>query len=547
MKSSIKIVRDIIDKFGPDDLATIVFTADSRQAQDFTNDRTRLLAALDKFAPSFAVWRFGADTTRGYDSDVQFMLGSVNTIRNVLDTLALIPNTRKTLIWVTPGVPVDFDMAGPVKVPNPVKPDDRNMMGVMSHRHLIDRTKEIFESAKSANVPIYPIDPTGLAGLSTELVKAPPEKAMRSQDHMLMTAANTGGHAIINTNEFRTGIESIFEENGSYYLIGYNPTNTNADGTLRKIEVKVNRADVEGHGRRADTSRRSRAPLLRRRSMRPWLGPSPRRFRCATYRCGRPSRHLRFRADATAAVVIALGVRQPVPESAATGRVTVTTELQTSAFTTEGDLRGSQRHTAKVQLRAGAQGDADYEALSRIDLPPGRYRLRLAAYHDAAGKTGTVSVDVYVPDFNRDAASMSGVVISADAGATVRAAGFVQEHSACHSDGPAVVHDEGTRDRDLRPLSERGQRDGPGSGGHSDRGWSGRDVDCRCAGSRRRPVHWRPAAEAGGPGRACRRRNEVHPQLRPEVAGRAWRLGTFVRRRSSTRCRWTGCRLAATC
>src|SRR5262249_13766726 len=112
-----------------------------------------------------------------------------------------------------------------------------------------------------------------------------------------------------------------------------------------------------------------------------------------------------------AAVTIALGVRQPIPESAAKERVTVATDLQVTAFTTEGDNKGTQRSVAKVVLRPGAQGDADYEALSRIDLPPGRFRLRLAAYHEAAVKTGTVMIDVLIPDFNRDVASMSGVVI----------------------------------------------------------------------------------------------------------------------------------------
>jgi hypothetical protein len=92
--------------------------------------------------------------------------------------------------------------------------------------------------------------------------------------------------------------------------------------------------------------------------------------------------------------------------------VTVTTELQTSAYNTEGNLRGTERHTAKVVLRAGAKGDADYETLSRINLPPGRYQLRLAAYHELTGQTGTVSVDVVVPDFARDLASISGVIVN---------------------------------------------------------------------------------------------------------------------------------------
>jgi hypothetical protein len=117
-----------------------------------------------------------------------------------------------------------------------------------------------------------------------------------------------------------------------------------------------------------------------------------------------------------AAVTIALGVRQPIPEAAAKGRVTVSTDLQVTAFTTEGDNKGTARYTAKVVLRPGSQGDADYEALSRIDLPPGRYRLRLAAYHEAAAKTGTVMVDVVVPDFSRELASMSGVILAATPG-----------------------------------------------------------------------------------------------------------------------------------
>ena len=400
IKSSRQAVRDIIDRFGPDDLVAIVFTGDSRKAQDFTSDRSKLLATLDNFNPGLASWRNPV-------ADPQFWTAAALTVRNIMESLVAIPHARKGLIWVTPGVPMDVQAAA---------------KGDHIHLRLMDLTKEIFATARRANVPVYPIDPCGLFGLKAfvtggrmDLPDEPGAPWVRAMDHIMASAANTGGHAIVNTNDLEPGIASIFEENKSFYTIGYTPTNTKADGTLRRIQVKVNREDVEV------------------RTKHEYVAPKPGELApkstnatlSAASASAVPLRELPLRATVApfaipggrnAAVAIALGVRQPVPESAAKERVTVTTELRTIAFTTEGDLKGTQRHTAKVVLRAGAQGDADYEALSRIDLPPGRYRLRLAALHEAAAKTGTVMVDIVVPDFNRDPASMSGVVLSAAPG-----------------------------------------------------------------------------------------------------------------------------------
>jgi hypothetical protein len=101
IKSTRKVVTDIIDKFGPQDLVSIVFTADSRQAQDFTNDRAKLLATLDKFNPGNACW----DRSVGCGPDDHFWLGSARTLLSVMEALVTIPNNRKAMIWVTPGVP----------------------------------------------------------------------------------------------------------------------------------------------------------------------------------------------------------------------------------------------------------------------------------------------------------------------------------------------------------------------------------------------------------------------------------------------------------
>jgi len=427
IKSTKQIINHIIDKFGPEDLVSVVFTADSRRAQDFTNDKTKLKAWVDKFSGGLAYWKnsvIGLAVPPGTPpplvgqhedglrkQDEQFWLGAVNTLGNIIESLIAMPQTRKALIWVSPGIPMD-----------PVVIAGGGGNGIQ-HR-LKDLTVDMLEHAKRANVPVYPIDPSGLGGLEafiTGKVGNPvdpvhPPPWVNSEDYTLLTAANTGGHAIIKTNDFDPGINSIFQENGSYYLIGYNPTNTAVDGTLRKLEVKINRKDVDIRTRSGYYAPKAGDPAPKNTNARlasavaspvP-IAELPMRVAVAPFAI--PGRgHL-------AAVTIALGVKQPVPGSAAGGRVTVSTDLQVTAFTTEGDNKGTQRSVATVALRAGAEGDADYEALSRIDLPPGRFRLRLAAYHEAAAKTGTVMVDVLVPDFDRDVASMSGVVIAATPG-----------------------------------------------------------------------------------------------------------------------------------
>ena len=45
----------------PDDLTAVVFTGDNRKTQDFTSDKTKLMAALDKFNPGLTGYRFGMD------------------------------------------------------------------------------------------------------------------------------------------------------------------------------------------------------------------------------------------------------------------------------------------------------------------------------------------------------------------------------------------------------------------------------------------------------------------------------------------------------
>jgi len=431
IQSSRKILTSIVEKIGPDDLTAIVFTGDNRKTQDFTNDKAKLLATIDKFNPGLAGYRFGLDTER-VDVDVWFYQSAVRTLGNLADYLIAVPNRRKALFWVSPGVPMSHCQPLP----------DRNLLadpreskcssgmtasptGIWAD--MFTRLNEIFRNAQRANVTMYPIDPGGLGGMRFYLEQRfPPSDynrraaqvlASAQEDFLAMTAANTGGRTVMNINDFEPGIRDIFEENSSYYLIGFEPTNAVNDGTLRRIQVKVNRPDVEVRTRSGYYAPAPEKVDKKKAAMTPEaeaLGKAiggllpttdlPMRIALAPFAVPGQSR---------ATVTVALGIRQPVPAEAAKQRLTETTELQISAFTPEGDPRGTQRHTAKITLRQGADGEAAYEVLGKIDLLPGRYRLRLAAHNATSKKDGSVFADVIVPDYSNLPVSASPIVLSA--------------------------------------------------------------------------------------------------------------------------------------
>jgi hypothetical protein len=85
------------------------------------------------------------------------------------------------------------------------------------------------------NVTVYAIDPQGQTGYFEDWSKS--------------FAAETGGTAWSNTNNFSGAVDRIWQESGSYYLLGYAPPIN--DHRVHKIEVKVSAPGVTVRSRRA--------------------------------------------------------------------------------------------------------------------------------------------------------------------------------------------------------------------------------------------------------------------------------------------------------
>jgi VWFA-related protein len=450
IRSAKEVARRIVDGIGPADRVAVVFSAGSRGTQNFTGDRARLLAAIETLNASYAIHTLGWDTAppaalqglRGApppvpmtDPDITWRVASMTTLRNVAESLIAAPERRKLLIYVSPGIGVDTSSAS---TPTLASANGRPIALKQANADLFHQMSDLFRRMRLANVTIYPVDPCGLGGLESYALRVasglpalrgatqpPPPSydwlmptqppaaeflarhiATVNMDFLMASASNTGGKAIVNTNEFESGINQIFAENGSYYLIGYAPPDRNGPGSLHRLEVRVNRRDVSVRTRNGyampEAERAERGNPQPTAAMKAVAGP-----------VARGDLPLRVALSPVAGsdgpvVSIVLGLTLP-PVSARTSQLF---ELRTSAFTPDGQPRGSQRHSATVTVVPNDSGDgARFELLSKFALKPGRYELRLGAHRTTDDLWGSVYADVDVPDFAAAPLSLSGVMI----------------------------------------------------------------------------------------------------------------------------------------
>jgi hypothetical protein len=260
---------------------------------------------------------------------------------------------------------------------------------------------EGFAAAGRANVNIYSLDPGGLRAAASTL----------NHDFLKTVSANTGGFAITDTNNVEQALSQVFRENGSYYLLGYQAPDPKTEGRFRRIEVRVNRPGV---------TVRARNGYFEPRRARRSAGASPSPLAAAMSGIA-PKVEMPMQVSAApfalagrreAAVAVVVGIRVPAPTRAE--RAVDNVDVQLNAYDPGGTRRGSAGLKGRVVLRPGPAGEAAYEVISRVDLKPGRYQLRVAAASTLTGKSGSVFYDIDVPDFSKDGLLMSGMILSVD-------------------------------------------------------------------------------------------------------------------------------------
>jgi VWFA-related protein len=392
-KLALGVARAIIDGLGPADLAAIVFTFHGK-AQNFTADRQQLRAAVDSFTPRNSsegppLGGFGLPVAAGKPLGCLLKHGgcTVDALKNVATFLQTAPPGRKLVFYVgsDPGLSVGGD-------PN------NQIVAVM----------DMFRALQRANVSVNTFDAAGLqtfAALASDRTRqdagARSGIARVNQDNLRILAENTGGRAFTDTNEPETKVSQVFRQNSSYYLIGFQSSDSRTDGRFRKIEVAVNRPGVEARTR-------SGYYATRRQEPKPGTPANPAEAALAQ---GFPARDVPVQLSVAmfatpgsreASVVVTAGL---VQGTALAERVSVTA----AAFDTNWKERGRYERSFDLPARRADSGNLQYDVHARLPLPPGRYEVRLAV--DTGGRAGSVLRDIDVPDFANEELSLSSVLL----------------------------------------------------------------------------------------------------------------------------------------
>jgi VWFA-related protein len=282
------------------------------------------------------------------------------------------------------------------------------------------------------NVAIYPIDSRGLQAIapggdasrgsrggvglfSGQAVRQQFQQLTASQDSLTTLAADTGGRAFTDSNDFGDAFARAQRDLSAYYLIGYGSTNTTKDGRFRKIEVRVSRRNTRIEARNGYYAERDFAHTNRQDRE----GTLDEQLNAAVSLTDLPLVVGTgwFRQDATRFYVpIALAV----PGSAVPPPAGVTSTATKVSFDVRGVVRDEQGRTVgrikdTLDVPAGDGGSLAGRLVlyqSGVTLPPGRFSVKVVVRENAGGTIGSFEAPIAIPQLRDGGIKVSPPVMS---------------------------------------------------------------------------------------------------------------------------------------
>ena len=412
--------ENYVDKqMAPADLVSIVSLGSSLQVnQDFTADKASLKKVLQSFnagaGQGFEEGSTGTtegtpDTGGSFTADdTEYNIFNTDrrleALRSVAERLAHVQQ-KKSLIYFSSGV-------------------DRT--GIENESELRAATN----AAIRANLAFYTLDIRGLQALvaggeaqnasmrgtspySGQSTLNALNSNFTTQETLVTLAADTGGRAFLDSNDFGKVFKGVQDDTSTYYLLGYHSTNPARDGRYRRITVSLNRSDVKLDYRRgyyAPADYRHSTQEDRERQLEEQLNSElpatdlPLYLAAGYFRIGEN----RF------FVPISLAVPgSQIPFSSSKDQDKATLDVIGTALDSNKHELGNMRDTVKLAVNTSAavrRKNVQYD--SGFVLPAGKYHLKFVVRENQTGRMGSFETDIEIPDLKSQPLKMSSIVLA---------------------------------------------------------------------------------------------------------------------------------------
>jgi len=434
----------IDDQLRPSDLVAVVsLSTRFNTDQDFTNNKDDLKTALSVLDPDsangFAEGATPDAATDDTSTDETFTADETETntfnadrkldaLRTMFETLQGI-DQKKSVVYFSGGL---------------------RTSGIDNQTSL----RAAINAAVRSNTAIYPIDVRGLQAVipggdaSTASrrgqglfngsgVRGQFNQQRQSQDTLVTLAADTGGKAFMDTNDFGPAFTKIQEDTAMYYVLSYASSNNTKDGRYRQIRVTLKEKDLRVDARRgyyADTDFQHMAKEGREKQLQDELAADLPSTDLPVYLSTGY-----FKLDDTRyfvpASIVVPGSAIPFSRESDQDRATLDilgAVIDPGRGGPEGERGGGGRggpgpgqqqgprifgqikDTVKLALHTTEdvkRKNVQYE--SGFLLPPGRYRLRFIVRENETGQIGSFETDIFVPNLLQAPVKISSVVASA--------------------------------------------------------------------------------------------------------------------------------------
>lgn len=418
-RSVVAAQKYVDQQMSPADLVAIAtFSSALKVDQDFTADRKRLKQVLDDINPAGGAGTQAGetgDTANGADNAEAFTpdesdYNVFNTDRKIealgslADAMARIQQ-KKSIVYFSNGV------------------SKSGMDNESELRSAINR-------AVKANVAIYPVDIRGLQAMppggearqasqrgtgaySGAAVRAQFDSSFASQETLVTLAADTGGKAFMDSNDFGKVFDRVQRDTATYYVLGYHSANPLRDGRYRRITVRMKnpgayklefRSGYYAPRDFAHATNEDRESQLQTELANDLSATDLRMYLSAAY----------FRVDdahffVPVAIVIP-GSEIPFTRAADKDKATldvigvVRNEIKMPVGSVRDTIRLNVDETQQVRRK-------NVQYRTGFTLAPGNYHLKFVVRENQTGRLGSFEADISIPDLRKAPLRLSSVLI----------------------------------------------------------------------------------------------------------------------------------------